>query len=207
MEDEEEDSRDLENLLERLACLRLATCPGCNWCKVRAPQPCHLATLSRVPQPVDQLPIDSVSHQVQLGLRNIAQLTEQLRAGFHTEEEIIRLNNHLAYEQDNLLATAKEDRAWTLVVRRSFKRATMGRTLPQPAHLRRLAQARRAARIGSTTPSTSTSDITAKIFPSRVVKSQQPTTPPTSSSRLVREQRFLEKEHASWLQDNLLWIY
>ena len=159
VEDEEEDLRDLENLLERLACLRLATCPGCNWCKIRALQPCHLATLSRVPQPVDQLPIDSVSHQVQLGLRNIAQLTEQLRAGFHTEEEIIRLNNHLAYEQDNLLATAKEDRAWTLVVRRSFKRSTMGRTLPQPAHLRRLAQARRAARIGSATPSTSTSNL------------------------------------------------
>lgn len=88
----------------------------------------------RVPRPTDHLALDLVSHQVQTGLRTIAQLTAQLRGGFHTEGKIVRLSNHLAYEQDNLLLIAKGDRVWTTAVCRSFQKDTTGTFLPQPAH-------------------------------------------------------------------------
>ena len=62
-----------------------------------------------------QVSLDLVSLQIQLGLRAIAQLTDQLREEFQ-EDEIVRLHNHLAYEQGSLLTTAKGDSACTRVV-------------------------------------------------------------------------------------------
>ena len=59
-----------------------------------------------MPLPTEHLSLESVSGQVQQGLRTITQLTDQLREGFHMKGEIVGLNKHLVYEQDNLILTA-----------------------------------------------------------------------------------------------------